>query len=98
MRLLTSLLHMKLNNTNSLQPLRSCIHCVIISLLSLLIINLYRIISPLMTLLDTCARNVYFISLNRLVEVVYQLKKVFHLLYNKSVMPVEALLYFSITL
>ena len=58
-----------------------------------------KFISLLIVLIDTCARKNFFnISLNCLVEVVYYLKQVFHLLYDISVTPAEELLYFSLIL
>ena len=51
------------------------------------------------TLIDTCARKRLFInSLSCLFEVVYYLKQVFRLLYDKSVSPAEALHHFSLIL
>ena len=56
-------------------------------------------ISLLNVLIDICARKLFFfISLNRLVEVVYYLKQVFHLVYDKSVTPAEELFYFYLIL
>ena len=56
-------------------------------------------ISRLIALIDTCARKQLFkfyltVKIN-LVDV-YYLKQLFHLLSDKSVTPVEALLYFSL--
>ena len=55
-------------------------------------------ISLLIALIDTCTRKKLNISLNCLVEVDCYLKPLFHLLYDKSVMSAEELLYFSLIL
>ena len=58
------------------------------------------LISLLIEMIDTCARKqlqkFHLAVKMNLVEVIYYLKQVFHLTYDKSVMPAEeALLHFS---
>ena len=60
-------------------------------------------ISLLIALIDTCARKQLFYKFHftveiYVVEVVYYYKQVFHLLYDTSVTPVEAILYLFIIL
>ena len=60
-----------------------------------------QLISLLSALIDTCANKEIKFNLTvkiDFVEIVYYLKQVFHLLYDKSVMPADALLCFSLVL
>ena len=59
-------------------------------------ISSLNFITLLTALINTC--KFFFFSLNCLVEVVYYLKQVFHLLYNKGVTSVENLSYISLIL
>ena len=60
-----------------------------------------QLISLLSALIDTCANKEIKFNLTvkiDFVEIVYYLKQVFHLLYDKSFMPADALLCFSLVL
>ena len=58
-----------------------------------------KFISLLIALADRCERKqLFLISLNCLVEVIYYLKKIFNFQYDKSVTTAEELPYFSLLL